>query len=136
MRQGLCNGTVSVCPSVCPFHLSTAATACGGFAAVGPAGRRYRSIPARPAPSSNGAAAAHRIATRRSAANASSVTFTAAVEAVHRLVLSAVYRSCIFGVTAFLRSRISASPFELLSYTAIHKNNPSNHSSQHNDACM
>ena len=39
------------CPSVSPFvclsHLSTAAAACGGFAALGPAGRRYRSISAR-----------------------------------------------------------------------------------------
>jgi len=56
-------------------QLSTAAAACGGFAAVDPAGRRYRSIAARPARSSNGAAAA-----RRSAAKASSVTFPAAVE--------------------------------------------------------
>ena len=55
MRQGLCNGTVSIrlfvrmSVSVMP----TAAAACGGFAAVGPAGRRYRSIAARPAFSSN-----------------------------------------------------------------------------------
>jgi len=34
------------CPSVGLSH-SSAATACGGFAAVGPAGRRYRSIDAR-----------------------------------------------------------------------------------------
>ena len=31
-------------PSVCLSQLSTAATACGGFAAVGPASRIYRSI--------------------------------------------------------------------------------------------
>ena len=37
--EGLCNGTTSVCLSVSLFHLSTAAAACGGFAAVGPAGR-------------------------------------------------------------------------------------------------
>jgi len=53
-RQGLCNGTMSVRPSVrltvCLSRLSTAAAACGGFAAVGPAGRRYRSIAARPTP--------------------------------------------------------------------------------------
>ena len=42
-----------VCPSVCLSHLSPAAAACGGFSAVGPAGRRYRSIAARPALSSN-----------------------------------------------------------------------------------
>ena len=40
-------------------QLSTASAACIGFAAASPAGRRYRSIAARrPAPSSNGAAAA------------------------------------------------------------------------------
>ena len=33
-------------PSVSLSQLSTAATACGGFAAVGPAGRRHRSIAA------------------------------------------------------------------------------------------
>ena len=47
MRQSLRNGTVSVPPSVCLSHLSTSAAACGGFAAVGPADRRYRSIAAR-----------------------------------------------------------------------------------------
>jgi len=36
-----------VCPSVCLFH-SPATAVCGGFAAVGPAGRRYRSIAERP----------------------------------------------------------------------------------------
>jgi len=41
-------------------QLSTASAACIGFAAASPAGRRYRSIAARPAPSSNGAAAAAR----------------------------------------------------------------------------
>jgi len=80
MQQGLCNGTVSVRLTVCLFQLSTAAAARGGFAAVGPAGRKYRSIAARPAPSSNGAAAARRTAARRPAAKARSVTFTAAVE--------------------------------------------------------
>ena len=34
------------CPSVCLPQLSTAAAACGGFAAVSPAGRRHRSIAA------------------------------------------------------------------------------------------
>jgi len=38
--------------SVCLSHQSTAAAACGEFAAVGPAGGRYRSIAARPALSS------------------------------------------------------------------------------------
>jgi len=56
MRQGLCNGTVSVSlsvpsierrsPSVCLSHLSNAAAAaCGGFAAVGPAGGLLHSAP-------------------------------------------------------------------------------------------
>jgi len=43
MRQGRRNGTVSVHLSVPP------AAACGVFAAVGPAARRYRSTAARPA---------------------------------------------------------------------------------------
>jgi len=50
---------------------SPAAAACGGFAAVGPAGSRYRSIAARSAPQQHGAAA------RRTAANAGSATFSA-----------------------------------------------------------
>ena len=45
--------------------------ACGGFAAVGPAGRRYRSIAARSMQQQQGAAA------RRAAANAGCATFTA-----------------------------------------------------------
>ena len=49
MRQGSFNGTVSVCLS----QLSAALCHCGGFAAVRPAGKRYRSTAARPAPSSN-----------------------------------------------------------------------------------
>jgi len=61
MRQGLCSGRVSVrlfvrrSVSVMP----TAAAACGGFAAVGPAARRYRSIAARPALSTAAAASQH-----------------------------------------------------------------------------
>jgi len=51
----------------------TAAAAYGGFAAVGPVGRRYRSIAARQAPQQHGAAA------RRTAANVGSATFTADV---------------------------------------------------------
>ena len=48
---------------------------------MGPAGRRYRSIAARPAPQQHGAAA------RRAAANAGSATFSACVcVAIHRLV--------------------------------------------------
>jgi len=42
--RGLGNGTVSVRLS----QLSTNAAACGGFAAVRPAGRRYRSLSGRP----------------------------------------------------------------------------------------
>ena len=57
MEHGLCNGTVSVpisvCSSVSLFNL-TAAAAYGGFAAVGPVGRRYRSIAARQAPQQHG----------------------------------------------------------------------------------
>ena len=34
--------------SVCLSRRLTAAAACGGFAAVGPAGRQYQSIAARP----------------------------------------------------------------------------------------
>ena len=43
VRQGLCNDTMSVHPSV---QSCTAAMACGQFAAVGPMRRRYRSIAA------------------------------------------------------------------------------------------
>jgi len=49
-----------VCLSVRPSHYSTAESRLCGFAAVGPAGRRYRSIAARPALSSSRAAAAQR----------------------------------------------------------------------------
>ena len=61
------------CPSDRLSAHSPAAAACGGFAAVGPAGRRYRSIAARPAPQQ------HRAAARRAAANAGSATFSADV---------------------------------------------------------
>jgi len=60
-------GRPSVCLSVPAFGR------CGGFAAVGPAGRRYRSIAARAALSSIPAAA------RRAAANAGSATLSAGV---------------------------------------------------------
>ena len=62
---------LSVFSSVRLSVRSPAAAACGGFAAVGPAGSRYRSIAARPAPQQHGAAA------RRTAANAGSATFSA-----------------------------------------------------------
>jgi len=43
MRQDLCNDLVSVCLSVCSIlRRCAAAAACGGFAAVGPAGGKYR----------------------------------------------------------------------------------------------
>jgi len=42
----LCNGRASVCLSVCLSRRSTAAAACGGFAAEHPAGRKYRSTAA------------------------------------------------------------------------------------------
>ena len=58
------------CPSVCLSH-SPAAAACGKSAAVGPAGRRYRSIAVRPAPQPQ-----HGAAARRAAANAGSATFS------------------------------------------------------------
>ena len=60
-------------PSVRLCHLSTAAAACGGFAAGRSVGRRYRPIAGAGA-SSNGATA------RRSVAYASRVVLTAAVE--------------------------------------------------------
>jgi len=61
-------------PSVCLSYLSTAAAACVGFAAVGPAGSIDRLL--------HGASAAGAIAFRfiSTAANASSVTFLAAVD--------------------------------------------------------
>ena len=63
------------CPSVRLFvrlSHSPAEAACGGFvAAVGPAGRRYRSTAARPAPHQHGAAA------RRAAVDAGSATLSA-----------------------------------------------------------
>jgi len=43
---------LSVCLSVRPFHHPAATRRCGGFAAVGPAARRYRSTAALPALSS------------------------------------------------------------------------------------
>jgi len=45
-RMGLCNGPVSVRPSVCLSHLLTVAAACGGFAAGRSAGTKYRSTAA------------------------------------------------------------------------------------------
>ena len=41
--------------SVCPTQSVDQSAACSGFAAVGPAGRIYRSIAARPAPQQHGA---------------------------------------------------------------------------------
>jgi len=49
----LCEQRMSVYLPVCLSQLSTAAAACGGFAAEGPAGRIYQSIAARPALSGN-----------------------------------------------------------------------------------
>ena len=71
-------------PSVCLSH-SPAAAACGGFAAVGPAGRRYRSITARPARNQHGAAARH------AAANTGSATFSAYVGSQTQDFLCAPY---------------------------------------------
>jgi len=69
--QNSSNGRAFVCPSVPSFTCR-----CCGFAAVRPAGRRYRLIAALPAVSGSGAAA------RRSAANASSITLTKEAEHV------------------------------------------------------
>jgi len=72
---------LSVLPSVCLSHLSTAAAACGGFAAVIPTGRRCLLIAARPA--STATALQQHDAQQHgghAAANASSATFTADVE--------------------------------------------------------
>jgi len=63
MRHGLCNGTVSVHPSVCPVYQPLQQRPAGLLLWV--RRRRHRSISARPAPDSNGAAAA-----RCTAANA------------------------------------------------------------------
>jgi len=60
------------CPSVCLSYLPATA-AFGGFAAVGPAGRSYRSIAAWPAPQQRGAAARHAVV------SAGSATFSAYV---------------------------------------------------------
>ena len=70
-------------PSVCLSNSPTAA-ACGGFAAVGPANRRHRSVAARPASQQHGAAA------RRAAANAGSATLSVYVRRVaeHRLAIA------------------------------------------------
>jgi len=57
MRQGLCNGTLSVCLS----QLLIAAVARGRFAAVGPAGWRYRAIAARSTPQQHSAQQHHDI---------------------------------------------------------------------------
>ena len=54
VRQKKLSLRLSVCLSVCLSQLFAAA-ACGGFAAAGPAGRRYRSIATRPAPQQHGA---------------------------------------------------------------------------------
>jgi len=62
MEQRLCSGRVSV------RRLSRPSGRCCGFAAVGPAARRYRSIATRPAVNSSRATA------RRTAANAGSAT--------------------------------------------------------------
>ena len=65
-------------PSVCLSHLSTAAAAaCGGFAAERPAGRIYRWTAG---------------VGRRSAANAGSVAFTAAVDRLVRVVHRAGFK--------------------------------------------
>ena len=69
---------MSVRPSVCLSHLSTAAAAaCGGFAAERPAGSRYRWTAG---------------VGRRSAANAGSVAFTAAVDRLVRVVRRAGFK--------------------------------------------
>jgi len=57
VEQGLCNCQASIRPSVRLSHPAAARRGCG-FAAVGPAARRYRSIAARPALSSSRSAAA------------------------------------------------------------------------------
>jgi len=66
-QQGLRNCRASVCVSVRPSHR------CGGFAAVGPAARRYRSIAARPALSSK--CEQCRVASRRRKLNTDLFTF-------------------------------------------------------------
>jgi len=72
---------------VCLSQLSTAAAACGGFAAVGPVGKRHRSIAARtPAPAAGAPCSSRRAPSSTAhhsmavSSKAGSVTFTAAVE--------------------------------------------------------
>ena len=89
VRQGLCNGSVSVHLSVCLSHLSTSACRYSGFAAVGPTCRWYRSI----------AAAAGRRLARRTAANASSVTLSADEESLAQTCLQFSY---FYSVRLFL----------------------------------
>ena len=71
---------MSVRLSLC-LSLSPAAVAYGAFAAVGPAGRRYRSIAARSAPQQHGTAA------RRAAEMRAVPRLQLTQEAEHRLVL-------------------------------------------------
>ena len=66
-EQGLSNARVSLCPFVCLSRRSTAAVACGGFAAERRVGRTYRSVAA-------GGGAQQE---SRSTANAGSVMLTA-----------------------------------------------------------
>jgi len=70
MRQGICNDAVSACLSV---PSCATAAACGGFAAVGPAGRRYRSMLHGASAADTAAFRSISTAARRSAANASSI---------------------------------------------------------------
>jgi len=82
-QLGVCVVSVSVCLS----QLSTVAAACGGFAAVGPAGRRYRST----APQRHGAQQ-HGGQHQRP----SSVTFSAAVEVWTQIsVVSATCKTAV-----------------------------------------
>ena len=68
------------CLSVCLSHLSNDACCCSGFAAPGPAGRRYRLMAA--------------AAAQRSAANASSVALSADVGSWTRMCWNAVAALC------------------------------------------
>jgi len=75
---------------VCLSHHSTAAAACGGFAAECRSGWKYRLTAARRAPSSNDAAA------RRSAANADSAMLTAKLKKLNTDLFHFITRATLW----------------------------------------
>jgi len=78
-RAGDIDRLLHVRRSAAAAPLSDVAAACGGFAAVGPAGGRYRSIAARPALSSSRAAERRSSGVRRPNASGDTDTLSAGV---------------------------------------------------------